>query len=439
MKLLHLADVHLGYESYGRVDPSTGLNTRLLDFAAQLERAVDTALDERVDAVLFAGDAYRTASPGPTEQQFLAGQLERLVREGIPVVMVTGNHDQPAGFGRSSALDIFSFLGGTGQGSLTPGTEPRRTPRLGEGLVTIINRLGAPITIPTVSGPLQVVGVPWLRRTVLLNREEYQNLPEEQLLQKMEQGLLAQLEDCAARLDPGAPAVLLAHLTMSSAVYSGSERSATIGRDPVFLPTAIGYPEFDYVALGHIHRHQDLSNGYRAPMVYAGSLERVDFGEADEEKGFVLVDIGKGTRPSERKVSYRHVPVPARRFVSIEAVCPIGESPTEAIARVIRQHDIDGAIVKLTYRVSDEEAPLVDLGALRQQLSPAFNIAQIQRLTDARERIRRATATREMGLGEAMDAYLANHPELADRRDELKKTALALASTELNGEGEVEI
>ncbi len=95
MKILHLADVHLGMENYGRIDPSTGLHTRLQDFIKCFRFAIDVALEEKVDLVLFAGDAYKNSFPNPTHQREFARQIYRLSSAQIPVVLVNGNHDNP--------------------------------------------------------------------------------------------------------------------------------------------------------------------------------------------------------------------------------------------------------------------------------------------------------------------------------------------------------
>ena len=69
MKILHFADLHLGVESYGRIDPTTGLSSRFLDFIAALDQVVDYALENRVDLVLFCGDAYKSREPSQTQQR----------------------------------------------------------------------------------------------------------------------------------------------------------------------------------------------------------------------------------------------------------------------------------------------------------------------------------------------------------------------------------
>ena len=69
MKILHFSDLHIGVENYGRVDPLTGLSTRLIDFLYSLDQVVEHALTEDVDLVLLAGDAYK--GRGPRHGQYL--------------------------------------------------------------------------------------------------------------------------------------------------------------------------------------------------------------------------------------------------------------------------------------------------------------------------------------------------------------------------------
>ena len=100
------------------------------------------------------------------------------------------------------------------------------------------------------------------------------------------------LEDLVSEVQeqPDLPAVLTAHLSVSGAKH-GSEQRVMIGRDVVVMKSLLADPTWDYVALGHIQKHQELNNGHRPPIVYPGSLERIDFGEEGERKGFVMVQL----------------------------------------------------------------------------------------------------------------------------------------------------
>ena len=122
MRILHFADLHLGVETYGKTDPQTGLSTRLLDFLRALDELVDYAVAERVDLVLFCGDAYKSREPSQTHQREFARRIRRLVDAGIPVFLLVGNHDLPAAVSRATSLEIFDTLlarenGGCGLGA----------------------------------------------------------------------------------------------------------------------------------------------------------------------------------------------------------------------------------------------------------------------------------------------------------------------------------
>ena len=115
--------------------------------------------------------------------------------------------------------------------------------------------------------------------------------PAIEITEYIAKAVAAIITDCASKLDPQIPAVLAGHLTVASGIFSGSEKRAIYGNDPIFLPSQLAITPFDYVALGHLHRYQNLNpNGYPA-IIYSGSIERIDFGERKEDKGFCLVTV----------------------------------------------------------------------------------------------------------------------------------------------------
>jgi exonuclease SbcD len=110
MKIIHFADLHLGVECYGRIDPASGLSTRFLDFLASFDRLVDYALEKKVDLVLFCGDAYKSRDPSQTQQREFARRIKRLSDGGISVFLLVGNHDLPNAIGRATTTEIFNTL-----------------------------------------------------------------------------------------------------------------------------------------------------------------------------------------------------------------------------------------------------------------------------------------------------------------------------------------
>ncbi len=324
VRILHFADLHLGVESYGCFDPQTGLSTRFSDILKALDQVVDHAIREKVDLVLFCGDAYKSRNPSQTQQREFARRLKRISQEDIPVFLVVGNHDLPNAVGRATTVEIYDTL---------------RVDNVYVGNRPDIYR------IATKSGEIQVVALPWPRRSALLSREEHKNLTIEEINDRLQQIMTRRLIDLSAQLDPSLPSVLAAHVSVSTA-KQGSEKVMTIGRDPVLLPSSVALPSFDYVALGHIHRHQKLRE--QPLVVYSGSLERLDFGDEGEKKGFCLVDIPpKGANAGTQ---YEFHEVPARRFTTIKVSLDAPDNdPTFAVLQTIDQKksEIKDAIVRL--------------------------------------------------------------------------------------------
>jgi DNA repair protein SbcD/Mre11 len=359
MKVLHLSDVHLGMENYGRIDPATGLSTRLADFCATFDEAIDRAIGEPVDAVLFAGDAYKTRDPTPTYQREFAKRLRRLADAGIPTVVLAGNHDLPNAASRASATEIFGVLG-------LPGVH--------------VSKRVETLRLDTPHGPVQVVTLPWLTRSAMLSREDHRGLS----LRELNEVLVAKLEgfvaDQVGQLDPDLPSVLLGHCHLFGAEI-GAERWLVVGEDPMVSEGALRHANLDYVALGHIHRQQ-MRHG-DPPIAYSGSINRVDFSEEKEEKGFYLTELRRGgTEP-------QFVPVKARAFETVE-VTPEGDDPTEAVLRTIkrREHRVRGAVVRVIVNLQPEQQGRLDETAVRRALDGAFFTAPIQQRVEQRRRER---------------------------------------------------
>jgi exonuclease SbcD len=400
IRFIHTADIHFGMENYGKIDPQTGIHTRLLDFDRALNACIDTAVGQAVDFFLFCGDAYKTAHPSPTQQRLLMKCFLRLYQAGIPVVIIVGNHDNPLSFGKANALDVFSDLPLDGFHVIA---KP-----------TILN-------LVTRHGPVSIVGIPWpTRNTVALSSTHLQKSATE-ITEYLSKAVTNIIHSYAATLDPQIPAVLAGHLTVSSGIFSGSEKRAIYGTDPIFLPSQLAISPFDYVALGHLHRHQNLNpHGYPA-LVYAGSIERVDFGERKEDKGFCLV-----TMHEKGKTSYEFIPTPMRPFIQIEVQLNREQDQTEQILNELKKYAIYDAIIKIIYHVPTGKKDTVDLLALQRACAPALYIVGIIPLRDIEQRERRTSLHVDMDLVTALTAYLSSKEEFKDKQEALIAKALQL-------------
>lgn len=394
IRFLHFADVHFGVENYGRFDPETGLNSRLVDFREALKKGIEIALASDIEIAIFAGDAYKTRDPNQTHQREFAACVSMLTSRGIPVVMLAGNHDIPNTKGRANSIEIFGALAGNL-------VHVMDTPEVG--------------TFTTAKGnTLQVAGMPYLIKSLILSREEYKDKGVQETTELVVQRYTAGIDMLARKCDPELPTVLMGHFSVTYARLSANQVGYLTNEPEVPLSTLTQRP-FDYVALGHIHRFQDLNKGQQPPVVYSGSIERIDFGEKNEEKGLCIVDLVRGD------TTVKHVTVPTRPFVEIEVdVTDAGEAPTEKLLEAIGKQSIKDAVVKVSYRIKSEQLAYLRDVDVRGALNSAFMIValhkDIVRDTDA---VRSKLLTESLDPLQALGTFCDTRETLKDRKAEL--------------------
>ncbi|QCS48170.1 exonuclease subunit SbcD [Picosynechococcus sp. PCC 11901] len=402
-RILHFADIHMGSGfSHGRVNPETGLNSRLEDFEQTLGLCIDRAIADPVDLVIFAGDAFPDATPAPYIHEAFAGQFRRLVAHNIPAVLVVGNHDQYSQGNGGASLNIYRTLA-------VPGFI------VGDRLRTH--------TLELPKGPLQIITLPWLNQATLLTRQQTEgktlNEIHQILLQKLEPILEAEIR----RLDPDIPAILVGHL-MADRANLGAERFLAVGKGFNIPVAFLNRSELDYVALGHVHRHQNLNPSNDPPIIYPGSIERVDFSEEKEAKGYVLINLRKG------QADWEFVPLPARAFRTIKIDVSDADEPETAILDEIAQVSITDTVVRLIYKIRPEQTELIDQRALRKALKAAHQASIQAELVSQLSRPRLP----ELGIGQsldpmnALDTYLTNREDLQDIALAMRETATELMS-----------
>lgn len=378
MKLLHTADLHIGMSNYSKLDPETGLDSRLLDFFNTFDLMINTAISENVDAFLLAGDAYKTRDPSPTQQKGFGERIKRLSKAGIPVILVVGNHDTPNAEGKANTLDIYSAL---------------------EIDNVWVSRKPEFLKIPTKSGILQVITAPWLHKS------DFKDLGEK---------LLSFYE----KIDVSSPAVIVGHLEVEGSSM-GSEKGLAIGNDVTVPLSLLTDRKLSYVALGHIHKHQILSNN--PPVVYSGSPERIDFGEAKEEKGFIMIDI-----PTPKKANFKLVSTNCRRFLSVNVdLTADDKEPTETVLKEIAKHQIEDAIVKVVINIPADLEKEIEMDKIKKALSGAFTVAGISRNVERKERIKLENMPEVERLSpiEALQSYLKAKQYSPEKIKQLEKFA----------------
>jgi DNA repair protein SbcD/Mre11 len=266
LRFLHTSDWHVGKTLKG--------HDRLPEQREVLAEIVRIAAEQRVDAVLVAGDLYETATPGAEAQQLVVRTLLALRDTGAQVIAIAGNHDH------APTLDAYRPLAGAAG-------------------ITLVGRVRRPAEGGVVSfdaasdgAPVRVAALPFLsQRYAVRAAELLANTPAENSAgyDAWVRGIVAAL---ARGFEPGAVNVVLTHLTVTGAAFGGGERQAQSIFE--YHVPAVAFPaDAHYVALGHLHRRQSVPAA--CPVHYSGAPLRVDFGEVDSTPVVLVVEATPDT------------------------------------------------------------------------------------------------------------------------------------------------
>jgi DNA repair exonuclease SbcCD nuclease subunit len=284
MKILHLADTHIGYSAYNKLD-ANGINQRETDICDAFARIVEHALKKRPDLVLHSGDLFDTVRPSNRAISFVVGQLLELSSAGIPTVIISGNHSTPRLRETGSVFKVFEHIENI-------------------HLAYVGNKQEFEF------GDVKVHALPHSADKELFDREMASMAP-----------------------DPDFDAnIAMLHAGISGmSVFRMNEFNE--------LMASAGQLDrgFDYVALGHYHEHCEVAPG----VVYAGSTERLGFGEANQPKGFVELDTSTG--------KWKFHEMAARTMLDLRTVDCAGmtaEDIESSIRRNLESQDIEGAVVR---------------------------------------------------------------------------------------------
>ena len=397
IKLLHFADAHIDLARQGRHDPESGLPLRVLDFLKALDTIIDTAINEKVDLVIFGGDAYRDRTPAPTYQREWGKRIMRLSSAGIQTLLVVGNHDVSPASGRAHTMQEYETL-------QVPNVRVISKPCLLRP--DDLNRL-----------PVQVIGIPWLNRSGLAAALVGEQDAKDNLNDELESNLSNLIETYIEQLDPNLPAILASHVTVQGATY-GNERSVMLGRDFMLPGSLVRDPRLDYVALGHIHKFQNLNPEGSPPVIYPGSIERVDFGEANDQKAFVLADLKKG----QATLDIRQLT--GRDFIDKSVTVTDSERAQEQIIKAMPSEEkIQNAIFRLVINYPKDWEALIDEPAIRRKAEDAFEFHLIRRpQIQARLRLPDDKSVAAMSPQDLLEIYwdtTGNHYENKDMLTQL--------------------
>lgn len=249
MKFLHLADLHLGKRVNG---------FSMLEDQAHILRQILAILDdEQPDGVLIAGDVYDKSVPSVEAVGLLDGFLTELRARGVPVLLISGNHDSP---------ERLAFGG-------------RVMDSCGIHISPVYDGALAPVTLQDAFGPVHVWLLPFVKPAHV--RRWFPDADIESYTDAMAEAIAHMDIDTAARN------VLVTHQFVTGGTRSGSEELSVGGTDNVDSGV---FAPFDYVALGHLHGAQHIG---RETIRYAGSPLKYSFSEARQHKSVTVVTLGE--------------------------------------------------------------------------------------------------------------------------------------------------
>lgn len=249
MKFLHLADLHLGKRVNG---------FSMLEDQAHILRQILAILDdEQPDGVLIAGDVYDKSVPSVEAVELLDGFLTELRTRGVPVLLISGNHDSP---------ERLAFGG-------------RVMDSCGIHISPVYDGALAPVTLHDEFGPVHVWLLPFVKPAHM--RRWFPDADIESYTDAVAEAVAHMDIDTAARN------VLVTHQFVTGGTRSGSEELSVGGTDNVDSGV---FAPFDYVALGHLHGAQHIG---RETIRYAGSPLKYSFSEARQYKSVTVVTLGE--------------------------------------------------------------------------------------------------------------------------------------------------
>lgn len=261
MRILQTSDNHLGQIAYSKVDRETGLNARSLDYLNAFRSIVKMALNERVDVFVIAGDLFASSTPHQYYILEVTRLLKRLSKAGTMTLIVSGNHETPR---TASTLNPLTFLSEID--NVFVATEPSTF----------------------ILGSYDFVCVPAPRKFDEVSKR------------------FPSLLDAALKKSTSDKKILVAHVPIEGAHLSSEQFVEPFAGEyvnPSQIPNT-----FSYVALGHMHKFQQIES--ILPMFYSGSSERFDFGEENDDKYALLVEMEEG-------IKVKPVRLPIRKMVTV--------------------------------------------------------------------------------------------------------------------------
>jgi exonuclease SbcD len=248
---------------------------------------------------------------------------------------------------------------------------------------------------------------------------ELKTRDSETLYQAMGEKVSADIDLWLEDADPDLPIVLAAHASVEGAVY-GAERSVSLGKDFILPKSITCDPRLDYTALGHIHKKQELNPGKHPPVVYPGSIERVNFGEANDDKYFLIAEVARG----KTNLDWRRLDQ-IRPYVDLSLTLSSSDDITAQVKKALpAANKLADAAVRLVLEYPKVWDPLIDEAAIRELVKDSFEFHFLkQPQYEPRIRLPKDRAIGSLTAEELLDQYWQSSGTPGDEISSLNQLA----------------
>ena len=310
----HITDTHIG--SYqGKIEQG-GLNSRFVDFVKTWNEAIDFTIKKNCKFVLLTGDIFKNKDPQPSELQAFAEGIKKLNDACIYTIITLGNHDLFLSEKLRHSISAIDTLH-------LPYVIVKEKPDL--------------FTLEINKTKMQFICFPYPIRSILKLKDN----------EEVTKHTIDEVERLYALRDKDIPTIFCGHFTITSAVTGTEQMSVDKFAEPVIPRSLFEGKDFIYVAMGHLHRYQKVLD--KPLTIYGGSLNRIDFNEWKEDKGFVYLRY-------DGSLKHEFIKVGAKNFIDLKFEIQNEKDPEKYVMDSLKSQvaQLKDSVVRLSVSLSEE-------------------------------------------------------------------------------------
>lgn len=340
-KIVAVGDIHEGINFGYNIDAETGISKRALDIHINFKRTAQFAIENKARLFIVLGDMFDRTHVSPTFREMIRRDIiEPLEAEEIDIWILAGNHDQPHGEKKGTSIDDFR------------GYEHVK-----------VFRKPAVEKVEVEQKSVGFIIVPYLHPEHIANlvkEKEGSDISREQMFLVGQRLLKQWIANRCHELDSDLK-ILLGHYYLEGAKLRETASPEVLPDEFKFTKDMLP-EELDLAVFGHVHLHQAI--GDTPELIYTGAIERIDWGERDDPKGFVVIS------PNKDKL-WKFEELNVRDMVKLALQIDAEDDPTQKILKAIPE-DVEGKMFRLEIELEEGARERISEASLTEKLKGAF-------------------------------------------------------------------